>query len=101
MRNPAIDAWRTSMAFAMMLAEAQAVIGLRLLGLAGVWAIGPDEHRRMWAEKVDAARLGGLAAMRAAAAGAAPARVAAAALNPVRRRTRANVRRLTRRAVQP
>jgi hypothetical protein len=81
---------------AVMLAEAQAVIAMRLMGLAGLWRTGRAEPARMLAEKAAAAGQAAAAATRAALAGAGPAGIAGAALTPVARRTRANARRLAR-----
>lgn len=81
----------------LMLWEAQAVIAMRMLGLAGMWRVGPAENLRMVTEKVAAVQAGAGAAARAAMAGGNPAEVASAALKPVRRRTAANARRLARR----
>jgi hypothetical protein len=85
--------WQTS----VMLAESQAVIAMRLMGLAGVWAVGPSETLRMVSEKPAAYARAAEAAGRAAFAGKSPHQVAGAALKPLRRKTRANSRRLARR----
>ncbi len=82
----------------MMLFEAQAVIALRLWGMAGGWPMGWQEHVRMVTEKAAAAGESGAAMMRAAGNG--PGAVALAGVKPVRRRTRANVKRLSRAAVR-
>ena len=82
----------------MMLAEAQVVIALRLWGMAGGWPMGWQEHVRMVTEKAAAAGESGAAMMRAAGKG--PGAVALAGVKPVRRRTRANVKRLSRAAAQ-
>jgi hypothetical protein len=84
--------WQTS----IMLAEAQAVIAMRMMGLAGLWAVHPTESFRMVAEKPAAYARAAEAAGRAALAGKAPHEIAGAALRPVRRKTRANSRRLVR-----
>ena len=80
-----------------MLFEAQSVIALRLMGMAGAWPLPPSEPRRMVSEKVKAARTGAKAAGKAVLAGRNAARVAEAALAPTARRTSGNVKRLTRR----
>lgn len=94
------DLARHSAAMAAMGAEAQAVIWMRLWGMAGLWNLGPGETRRMVAEKLAAAAAAQAAAGAALALGKAPAAVAAAALKPVRQRTRANVRRLRKRGMK-
>lgn len=79
-----------------MMAEAQLVIGMRMMGMAGLWRVSPAENSRMIAEKITAASESAFAASRAIMAGRSPALVAEHALRPIRRRTGANVRRLTR-----
>ncbi len=81
----------------MMLAEAQMVIGMRMLGMIGVWRVTPSENARMSSEKVSALGQSAVAASQAALAGKPPALIAEAALKPIRRRTAANVKRLARR----
>lgn len=78
----------------MMAAEAGAVIWMRLLGMSGFWSVPPSENARMVAEKQVAFALAGKAAFRAAMQGKAPDKVLAASLRPVRRKTRANAKRL-------
>lgn len=79
-----------------MLAEAQMVVAMRMLGLMGMWRVSPGENTRMVTEKLAAAQQSALAATRATLAGKPPAVAAALALKPVRRRTRANLTRLAR-----
>ncbi len=78
----------------MIAAEAQAVIAMRLMGMAGLWHVAPTEQTRMFAEKIAAAQKGATQAALAAMRGASPVDVAARAVAPVRRATRANVKRL-------
>jgi hypothetical protein len=92
-----IEALRLQFRFGLMLAEAQMVIGMRLLGMAGLWSVNPGENARMVSEKLAAAQDATLAATRAAMQGKSPAIIAEHALKPIRRRTSANVKRLTRR----
>ncbi|MEM9798279.1 MAG: antifreeze protein [Pseudomonadota bacterium] len=82
---------------AHMLAEAQTVIGLRLLGLTGILPAASGENMRMVTEKQTAFTQAGLAAAGAMMAGATPAQAYGAALVPIGRATRANSRRLSRR----
>jgi hypothetical protein len=79
----------------MMLAEAQTVIALRLLGMSGALPAARDEPLLMVVEKMAAAQEAGLAIAGAVGRGAGAGTVAMAGLRPVRRRTRANLRRLT------
>ncbi len=88
---------RLSAQMGFMLAEANAVILMRLFGLAGLWNVTPFENRRMFSEKAAAARDSAFAAARAASLGRSPTAIAHAALTPVRVKTKSNVRRLTRR----
>ncbi|MGQ0566026.1 MAG: antifreeze protein [Gemmobacter sp.] len=88
-------AMRLAFQSTMMLHEAQMVIAMRLMGLGGGWRVAPSENARMVTEKAQAMVASGMAAGRAVAAGASPQGVALAALKPVRTRTRANARRLT------
>jgi hypothetical protein len=95
-RTPnALDLWRLSMDTGRMLAEAQIVITLRMMGMAGVIPASPGENARMVTEKVATAQAAGAAMAKAAMGGASAPAVAAAGLKHVGRRTRANVRRLS------
>jgi hypothetical protein len=96
-RNPVVEAMRASVSMGMMLAEAQTVITMRTLGMMGFWNLGPGESERMWSEKAEAMRQSGLALTGALMRGASPARATSAALAPVRRKTRSNVKRLAQR----
>ena len=82
---------------ATMLTEAQMVIGMRMLGMAGMWRVSPSENARMVSEKVSAVQDAALAATRAALQGKSPVTIAEHALKPIRRRTSANAKRLTKR----
>ena len=89
--------FQVSMRAGMMLIEAQQVMAMRLLGLMGLWRVGPGENARMLLEKLDAGSEAGIAATRALARNAPPLAIAGAALKPVARRTAANARRLSKR----
>ncbi|WP_299651654.1 antifreeze protein [uncultured Jannaschia sp.] len=88
---------RLQMRTAQMMMEAQTVIGLRMLGMAGVMSAAPDENTRMVTEKQTAFAQSGLAAVGALMAGKTPAQAYGMALTPIGRATRANSRRLSRR----
>lgn len=77
--------------------EARAVIAMRLWGMAGLWAVAPSENRRMVSEKAAAFTRSGTAAVQATLKGQSPAQIVDASLRPIRRKTRSNVRRLSRR----
>lgn len=89
--------WTLGLQTTWMLAEAQTVVALRLWGMAGLWPVSPSETSRMLGEKwpafIQSAGAAGAAMMK----GHAPDRVAEAALHPIRKATRANSRRLSRR----
>ena len=76
--------------------ESQVVIALRTAGMLGILRQDAAEPQRMVIEKADAATEAMHAAIRAAGRGARADRVMAAALRPYRRRTKANVKRLSR-----
>lgn len=78
--------------------EAQMVIAMRTAGMMGVVRQDMAEPQRMVMEKADAASEALSAALRAASSGQRADRVMAAALRPYRRRTRANMRRLSRKS---
>lgn len=81
----------------MIMAEAYAVITMRVWGMAGIWAVTPYESRRMFSEKTDAFTHSALKAYTAASRGGGPAQIIAATIRPVRQKTRANARRLAKR----
>ncbi|MGP3697395.1 antifreeze protein [Rhodobacter sp. NSM] len=89
--------WQTG----LMVSEAQTVMALRTLGMMGVLTPHPLENQRMVTEKGLAFAQAAQAATSAAMQGKRPDEVAAAALKPIRRRTRANAARLTRAAKRP
>ncbi|AXQ93094.1 antifreeze protein [Cereibacter azotoformans] len=86
--------WQTG----MMVVEAQTVMAIRTMGMMGVLTPHPLENQRMVAEKGVAFAQAAHAATTAAMQGKRPDEVAAAALKPIRRRTRVNAARLTRAA---
>lgn len=80
-----------------MALEAQSVIAMRLWGMAGLWSVTPSENRRMVSEKAAAFTRSGTAVARALMQGQSVESAAAAGLRPIRKATRANSRRLSRR----
>lgn len=95
----AVAVARNNMQLAMMAAEAQMVISMRLLGMAGMWNVSAGEDRRMVAEKPLAFTRAAMAAWSAAMTGKGPEQIMAASIRPVRRKTRSNARRLGNRAM--
>lgn len=96
-RRPAtpLDYWALGIRTAQMMAEAQVVIALRLLGLAGGWPVSPSEVSRMVQEKGPAFVKAAGEATAAAMKGRRPDQIAGAALRPIGAKTRANTRRLS------
>ena len=97
--NP-VTAWANTLQIAFMAAEAQAIVSMRVLGMAGVWSVPPSEKTRMVSEKVKAMTKSNGNAVAAALRGGTPDEVFAAAIKPYRQQTRANTRRLTRRGLK-
>jgi hypothetical protein len=93
-RNPWIDLTFKTMAMGV---EAQSVIAMRLLRLAAGGARGQTEARLMMAEKVTALAEAQSAAAASLLTGGKHHVAAGKALNAVRKRVRANRRRLSRR----
>ena len=77
------------------MAEAQTVVAIRTMGIWGVVPASPRERHAMVAEKGPAFLESAIAAGQAAAMGQTPVQVAEAALRPIGRQTRSNMRRLT------
>ena len=94
--NP-IAYWSAAAQVGMVMAESQAVITMRLLGMAGIWSVTPSEDSRMVSEKIKALTEAATASTRVAMSGGSPHSVAEAAIRPIRRTTRANMRRLSKR----
>jgi len=99
-RNTPVHYWANAMQFGYLMAEAQAVIAMRLLGMAGVWSVTPAEDARMISEKVYAMTKATTDSAKVAMSGGTVDQIAAAAIKPIRRKTRANARRLGKRGVR-
>lgn len=89
------DTIRLSLQLGLMMYESQMVIAMRLWGMAGLWNVTPEENQRMVSEKADAMLASGLAVQKALISGAHPTRAALAGVRPLRRKTRANAKRLS------
>ncbi len=88
--------------YGRMMMEANMVIGIRMMGMAGLWAMPAAELDRMIAEKQNAFTGSAIAATLSAMTGGTPEAIARAALGPIGRKTRSNVKRLTKpRATKP
>ncbi|MGJ8609914.1 MAG: antifreeze protein [Octadecabacter sp.] len=94
------DYWANAIQLGHVMAESQAVIGMRLMGMAGVWSVTAGENDRMISEKMDAMTKGMTAAGAAAMRGKSPDQITAAAIKPIRQKTRANHKRLAKRGLK-
>jgi hypothetical protein len=92
-----LEMLRLSLQTGVMMAEAQMVIAMRVMGMAGMWRVTPGENSRMVNEKLHAGVQSAAAATRIAMSGGSISDVAHAALRPVRRATKSNVNRLAKR----
>lgn len=91
------DMWRLGAEMTRLGMEANAVIWMRMMGMAGLWNVSALEDGRMLAEKPEAFRDAGMRAGRAAMGGNAPDRIVSAAIKPLARKAAANRRRLAKR----
>ncbi|MFT4151963.1 MAG: antifreeze protein [Paracoccaceae bacterium] len=91
------DMMRAAISMGIAAMEAQAIIAMRMWGMMGLWNTHPSENLRMFTEKASAALAAQQGVARAILSGEGPGAAALAAVTPVRRRTRSNVKRLTRR----
>lgn len=89
-------AWKAGLALWGLAVQAQTVMTLRTMAMAGLVAKLPGEDRRMVDEKGPAFARSALAAGLVAARGGSPEAVMHAAIKPLHRATGANLRRLTR-----
>ena len=85
---------------AHMLAEAQMVVGMRLMGMAGIWSVPQAEDSRMVSEKVQAVTRSATDAGAAMMRGETPDKITAAVIKPLRQKTRANAKRLGKRGLK-
>ena len=92
------DLWRTWAGLGMLAFEANAVVGMRVMGMNGLWPVGKGEDKKMLSEKPPAFARASVAAARKAASGGRPDQVLAAAVKPLAKVARANRKRLARNA---
>lgn len=100
LRPKPVDAFelaRTSRKLWMMGLEAQAVMTMRMMGMAGLWNVDSREDARMMLEKPEALGRSAMAGMLAAVSGERPEKIMRAGLGPLRAKTKSNARRLARR----
>lgn len=91
------DMVEAAVSLALVAMEAQLVISMRLMGMVGLWNVPASENLRMINEKTSAMVAAQSGVMRAVLQGEGPGAAVLAAVKPVRRRTRSNVKRLMRR----
>ncbi|QIE42938.1 antifreeze protein [Rhodobacteraceae bacterium SC52] len=92
-----IQTWQAGVQLATMLAEAQMVVTLRVLGQLGLWSVTAGENERMVSEKPEAFLKSANAVISAVHAGKRPDQVLSAAVTPLGRKTRSNMHRLAKR----
>ena len=92
-----LELFKTQMEVGMMLAEAQGVIAMRMMGWGGLWSVTKSENARMVSEKTEAITRSMQNATLAAMTGKRPDEIVNAAVKPLRQKTRANVARLGKR----
>ena len=89
-----MGAW---MNMSMLMVETASVMTMRMMGMAGLWSVTKSENDRMVSEKSSAFLDSAAAASMATISGKRPDEVINAAVKPLRRKTRANARRLGKR----
>jgi hypothetical protein len=95
-----MDYWANAMQVGWVIAEAQGVIAMRMMGAMGLWSVPKSENSRMLNEKIFAFVKGGTDASLAMLAGKSPDVVASLAIKPIRQATRSNHKRLTKRGLK-
>jgi hypothetical protein len=91
---PVLHYWKLGFDIWRMSAEAQGIMMMRMAGMAGLWTLAPGETTRMVSEKQEAFAHSMMCAGTKALQGQRPDQVMRAALDPVRRKTSGNSRRL-------
>ena len=94
--NP-VALWGNAMQVSYIMAESQAVIAMRLMGMSGIWSVPHSEDARMVSEKVWAMTKAMTDASRVAMTGGDADAITAASLKPFRKHTRSTARRLAKR----
>lgn len=92
-----LELFKSNMELGLMLAEAQSVIVMRMMGWSGLWSVTGTENDRMVSEKTEAMTKSMQGATLAAMTGKRPDEIVNAAVKPLRQKTRANARRLGKR----
>ena len=86
--------------FCQLAVEAQNVVALRVMGLAGIWNTPVDESWRMMAEKPKTFLVSGSEGATALLAGKSPDKVVSATIEPLQQAARDNRLRLSERGLR-
>lgn len=92
--------WRNAVQMTHLMSEAQSVIGMRLMGMAGLWSVTASEDERMVSEKLQAMQRASSDATTVMLRGGTPDQITAAAIKPYRQKTCANAKRLGKRGLK-
>lgn len=95
-----LDLMQTATTLWWLTVETQMVMAYRMMGMAGLWSVTPSEDGRMVSEKGPAFAKAMMAGTQAMMTGKRPDEVMLASARPLRRKTRSNVRRLSKRGPQ-
>ncbi|MEM5473816.1 hypothetical protein WNZ14_18945 [Hoeflea sp. AS60] len=94
--NP-FDIWKTSMEMGSLALETQAVVTMRMMGIAGLWPVTKSENKRMLSEKLPAFAKAASAATSAALTGGRADQIVSAATKSLTTKARSNRKRLAKR----
>ena len=92
-----LDLYKVNLQVGMVMAESNAVVSMRMLGMAGFWSVTDTENSRMISEKVYASTRAVTEAGKVMMGAGRPDEVLSAAMKPIRKETRANAKRLAKR----
>lgn len=96
-QSNALDMMRSGIQLSGLAWEAQMVVAMRMMGMAGLWSVASTENSAMASEKPEAFAKAASAAGKAAAAGKRGDEILNAWTGSLRRQTGANMRRLAKR----
>ncbi len=89
------DMWRVGAEMGTLAIEAQAVVTMRVLGMAGAWPVKSTENKLMSDEKPPEFAKAAVAATKMAMSGGRPDQILSAAMKPLTTKARANRKRLS------
>ena len=98
-KSSPFDIWRSSMEFGALALETQAVVTMRMMGMAGIWPVEKSENDRMLAEKNPAFARAATAATAVAMQGGRMDEIVSAATKSLTTKARSNRKRLVRRVL--